>query len=389
MDFDLTPDQRALRDVVRDFARSTLTSGYLDRAQRAEFPWPEHQQVAKLGALGLLAGPEWGGEEAPDFELTGIVMEELAYADFNIANCVLPPLIITSILREFGSRAMQEEWMPGLVDGTQLVALGLTEPGSGSDAAAMRSTAVRTEHGWRINGEKTSVTAIPFARAAVIFAKTDKSAGAKGVSAFLVPLDSSGVSMGPIDDFGWLPVGRGSISMQNVEVPYEALIGGEGEAFRTVMNNFDFTRPLLALTGLGAAAASLDETVEYVQQREAFGSPLAKFEGISFPLAEHATYIDTARMLCYRTLWKRTKGLPHTADAAQSKWLGPKVAYDAITACLLTFGHYGYSTQFPHTQRLRDVLAVQIADGTAQVQKIVIARELFGRAFVPYASGPR
>lgn len=387
MDFGLTAEQSALRDVVRDFARTELAPGYVARACVPEFPWAEHQKLARLGVLGLLAGPEWGGEESPDYVMAGIAMEELAYADFNVANCMLPPLIITSILRHFGSRAMQDAWMPGLVDGTHMVALGLTEPGSGSDASAMRTTADRTDSGWRLNGEKTSVTAIPFAKAAIIFAKTDRSAGARGVSAFMVELDTPGVSLGSIADFGWLPVGRGTISLQDVDLPEDALIGEAGAAFRTVMNNFDFTRPLLALTGIGCAQASIDETAEYVKERRAFGSPLARFEGISFPLAEHSTYLDAARMICYRTLWKRTQGLPHTADAAQSKWLGPLVASSAINDCLLAFGHYGYSTEYAHTQRLRDVLAVQIADGTAQVQKIVIARELFGREFVPYGSG--
>jgi cyclohexanecarboxyl-CoA dehydrogenase len=384
MDFEFNEDQLALRSMVRSFARERLAEGYLERAAKAEFPWAQHQEVAQLGLLSLLAGPEWGGEENPDYLMPGIAMEEIAYADFNISNCMLPPLIITSILREFGSPAMQEEWMPGLVSGTRMVALGLTEPGSGSDAAAMRTTATRTEHGWRLNGEKTSVTAIPFAEGAVIFAKTDKTAGARGVSAFMVPLDSPGISMGPIQDFGWLPVGRGAISMQDVEIPYEALIGREGEGFRAVMSNFDFTRPLLALTGIGSAQASLDEAVEYVRSRITFGVPLAKNEGISFPLAEHTTYLDAARLICYRTLWKRNMGLPHTVDAAQSKWIGPLWATQAVHDCILMLGHYGYSTEYPHTQRMRDILAVQIADGTAQIQKIIIARDLFGRDFVPY-----
>jgi len=386
MDFEFNEDQLALQAMVRSFAREKLTDGYLERASKAEFPWEQHQEVARLGLLSLLAGPEWGGEAEPDYLMPGIAMEEIAYADFNVSNCMLPPLIITSILREFGSPAMQEEWMPGLVSGTRMVALGLTEPGSGSDAAAMRTTATRTEHGWRLNGEKTSVTAIPFAEGAIIFAKTDKTAGARGVSAFMVPLDSPGISMGPIRDFGWLPVGRGTISMQDVEIPHEALIGREGEGFRAVMSNFDFTRPLLALTGIGSAQASLDEAVEYVKTRVTFGAPLAKNEGISFPLAEHTTYLDAARLICYRTLWKRNKGLPHTVDAAQSKWLGPLLATQAVHDCILMLGHYGYSTEYPHTQRMRDVLAVQIADGTAQIQKIIIARDLFGREFVPYES---
>lgn len=381
MDFALSEQARALRDVVRTFAVKELAPGYLERARTAAFPWEQHRKVAGLGVLGLLAGPQWGGEEEPDFESCGIVMEELAYADFNVSNCVLPPLIVTSILRDHAPRPMQEEWMPRLVAGETMVALGLTEPGSGSDAAAMRTTARRRGSGWVINGEKTSITAIPYAEAAVIFARTDG-----GVSAFMVPMNLPGVQMSLINDPGWLPVGRGSIAMTDVELPSGALIGAEGDGFRVVMRNFDFTRPLLALTAIGCAQATLDETVEHVRTREAFGTTLSRFEGISFPLAEHATYLDMARMTCYRALWKRTRGLPHTADAAMSKWIGPMVSTRAIHDCLLLFGHYGYASEYPHEQRLRDVMAVEIADGTAQVQKIIISRELFGRDFLPYGT---
>jgi cyclohexanecarboxyl-CoA dehydrogenase len=389
MDFGLTEEQQAVRDAVRGFARKHLSSGYLERARRAEFPWEEHRQVAKLGVLGLLAGPEWGGEEKPDYTLCGLAMEELAYADFNVSNCVLPPLIITAILSQHASRRVQEQWIPGLVDGTHMVALGLTEPGSGSDAAAMRTHATRVDGGWRLNGEKTSITGVPFVNGAVVFARTDRERGAGGISAFMVPMDATGVTMTLIRDPGFLPVGRGSISLVDVEVPDDALIGELGDGFRVVMRNFDFTRPLLALTAIGCAQASLDETVEHVRQREAFGSTLSRFEGISFPLAEHATHLDLARLVCYRALWKRTQNLPHTADAAMAKWIGPLAGTRAIHDCLLTFGHYGYACEYPHEQRLRDAMAVEIADGTAQIQKIIIARELFGRDFVPYGSGSR
>lgn len=384
MDFSLTPEQAALRDAVRSFARKELAPTYLARAKVAEFPWDVHRRVAELGVLGMLAGPKWGGEEEPDYVAVGLAMEELAYADFNVANCALPPLIITSILRHHGSPRVQQDWMPGIVDGTQMVALGLTEPGSGSDAAALRTVADRTADGWRLNGEKTSATAVPYAQGAVIFATTDREAGAKGVTAFLVPTDAPGVSMSATQDPGWLPVGRGTISLTDVEVPDDAMVGGIGGGFKAVMNNFDFTRPLLALTAVGCAQASIDEAVQYAREREAFGSPLARFEGISFPLAEHTTHLEMARLLCYRTLWKRNAGLAHTADAAMTKWIGPLSSTRAIHDALLVFGNYGYASEFPHEQRLRDALAVEIADGTAQVQKIVIARELFGRDFVPY-----
>jgi len=384
---DLTDEQRAVRDVARSFARDRLAPGYLERARVADFPWDVQRQLGDLGFLGLLAGSEWGAGEESDFVACGLVMEEIAYADFNVANCILPTLIITSILGAHGSSEQRERWLPPLVAGEALVALGLTEPGSGSDAAAMHTVAEHTSTGWVLSGEKTSITGIPFAQAAVIFARTTGTGGASGVSAFLVPLDQDGVTTGSIADPGWLPVGRGTISLSEVHVPTSALIGAEGAGFRTVMNNFDFTRPLLALTAIGCAQATLDETVEHVRVREAFGSTLSRFEGISFPLAEHATWLELARMICYRALEKRSRGEAHTADAAMSKWVGPMVSSRAIHDCLLQFGHYGYSSEYPIEQRLRDVLAVEIADGTAQIQKIIIARELFGRDFIPYQTG--
>lgn len=386
MDFDLTPEQLALRDTVRSFARKELAAGYVTRAKAAEFPWAEHRKVARLGVLGMVAGSAWGGEDEPDFVAVGLAMEELAYADFNVSNCVLPALITTSILREHGSCEMQERWIPGIVAGEQLMALALTEPGSGSDAAGMRTTAVKTESGWRLNGEKTSITGIPYAQAAIVFATAGVGTGARGVSAFLVELDTPGVTIAATQDSGWLPVGRGTISMTDVHLPESALIGEPGAGFRTVMNNFDYTRPLLALTGIGTAQASLDEAVEHARHREAFGTTLARFEGVSFPLAEHTVHLESARLICYRALWKRSQGRPHTADAAMAKWIGPLAAGRALHDSLLTFGNFGYASEYPHEQRLRDVLAVEIADGTAQIQKIIIARELFGSDFVPYTT---
>jgi cyclohexanecarboxyl-CoA dehydrogenase len=180
-------------------------------------------------------------------------------------------------------------------------------------------------------------------------------------------------------------MGRGVLHLDQVRVPQEALIGPEGSAFRSVLAGFDFTRPLLALTGIGCAQSCLDDTAAYVRDRDAFGSPLARFEGVSFPLAEHSTTLEAARLLCYSTLWKRNAGKRHTAEAAMSKWYGPMVASQAVKDCLLLHGHYGYAREFGLEQRLRDVMAVEIADGTAQVQKMIIARERFGKDFLPYS----
>jgi cyclohexanecarboxyl-CoA dehydrogenase len=368
---------------VRSLARREFAPTYLARAQSTDFPWKALRSLSDLGLLHLLCPPEHGGPDEPAYVASGIAVEELAYADFNIANLLIPPMIITYILGQFGSQEMQATWLPALTAGETFVALGLTEPEVGSDAASLRTRATRVADGWLINGEKTSITAVPHAQACIVFARTG-GPGARGVSAFLVPLDVAGVSQASIPDPGWKPIGRGSITFDGVHVPDSAMIGGEGEAFSKVMAGFDFTRPLLALTAIGAAQASIDDAVEHVRRRTAFGAPLASFEGVSFPLAEHATKLVAARALCYQALQRRERGQPHTALAAMVKWLGPRNAMEAAHDCMLLMGHYGYTTDNPMEQRLRDIMAVEIADGTAQVQKIIIARQLFGRDFVPY-----
>lgn len=376
-------DQEDFRRAVRRLARDEFAPGYLARARTPEFPWTELKRMAALGVLSLLAGAEHGGPDDPEYVAAGLACEEIGYADFNLANALIPPYIVSFILTRFGSAEQRRRWLPRIVAGETFVALGLTEPEVGSDAGNLRTVARRDGDGWVLSGEKTSMTGIPFAEAAVVFARTS-GPGARGISAFLVPLDAPGVSQAVIPDTGWVPLGRGSVALQDVRLPADALVGGEGEGFRRVMAGFDFTRPLLALTAIGAAQHAVDEAAAWAARREAFGAPLARFEGVSFPLAEHATKLAAARALCYQALDRRAHGEPHTALAAMCKWYGPRVAFEAAHDCLLLHGHYGYTTDNPMEQRLRDIMSVEIADGTAQVQKIIVARELFGRSFLPY-----
>ena len=163
------------------------------------------------------------------------------------------------------------------------------------------------------------------------------------------------------------------------------MLGGEGDGFRQTMNGFDYSRAIIGLQCLAAAFASLEETWTYITEREAFGMPIAKFQGVTEPLAIAETQMTAARLLCYQTLWLRDQDLPHTSQAAMCKWWCPQLAFQVIHRCLLTHGHYGYSTDLPHEQRLRDVMGLQIGDGTEQIQKMIIAREKIGRVAVPYA----
>ncbi len=388
MDFGLSPDQIELRDAVRRMARRDLAPGYLERAKSTEFPWEAYRRVARLGLLGLLAGPGHNPLDHEDHLAAGLAVEELAYADFNLANAVIPVLLTSSLIARFGTAQMRERWLARLVGGEAYIAFGLTEPHSGSDAAALRTTATADGDSYVLTGEKTSVTMLAHAEAMFVTAQTVRDGTSLGVSGFLVDLSADGIATSGIPDTGWRPLGRGIVHFDDVRVPASARIGAEGAAFRSVLAGFDFTRPLLALTGIGCAQACVDQTARYVADREAFGSPLASFEGVSFPLAEHSTTLEAARLLCYAALWLRDEQRPHSAEASMSKWYGPVVASAAVKDCLLLHGHYGYAEEFGLEQRLRDVMAVEIADGTAQVQKIVIARERFGRHFVPYGKRP-
>jgi cyclohexanecarboxyl-CoA dehydrogenase len=385
VDFAFSADQLSVRDAVREFARAELSPGYLARAKSPEFPWKAHRQVASLGVFGLLAGPEHNPLPAEDFVAVGLVAEELGYADFNLANAAIPVMLMSSLIARHGTPDVRERWLEPMIEGTTFVGLGLTEPEAGSDVSSIRTTATAVGDEYVLRGEKTSVTMLAHAQALVVVAKTLRAGEYAGASAFVVPMDLPGISRSPISDPGWLPLGRGVLHLDGVRVSASARLGEEGSAFRSVLSGFDFTRPLLTLTGLGCAQASVEETARYLTQRQVFGSPLASFEGASFLLAEHATHLEAARLLCYSALWRRSSGLAHTAPAAMAKWYGPLHAGAAIRDCLLLHGNFGYSAELPFEQRLRDVLALEIADGTAQIQKIIIARELFGPEFVPYA----
>jgi cyclohexanecarboxyl-CoA dehydrogenase len=214
----------------------------------------------------------------------------------------------------------------------------------------------------------------------VVFARTGRLAdGAHGVSAFLVPADAPGLTATRFADLGERAIGRGSLFFDDVRVPADHRLGAEGSGFVQVMQGFDFSRALIALQCLAVARTSLDETWAHIGERSAFGKKLAAFQGVTFPLAEFETYVEAARLLCYRTLWLKDQGLPHTAEAAMSKWWAPKLAFDVVHKCLLLHGHAGYGTDLPYEQRLRDVLGLQIGDGTAEIMKLIIARTKGGR----------
>jgi len=384
MHFAFSDEQQAIGETARRYAAERLAPHYARREAEARI---EPGLIEEMGTLGLL-GADLPAEvcgHGLDSVTAGIIIEAIAYGDMNVAYLQLLASLEGSLLARHAVPEVARTVVPEICAGRSVVALGLTEPGGGSDAANLQLRARRDGNGYVLDGEKTSISLITQADRIILFARTGaQEARAAGVSAFLVPLDADGISRSAFDDVGSAAVGRGSVFFDGVRVPAAAMLGEEGQGFHQVMTGFDYSRALIGLQCLAAARASLDETWVYITEREAFGKPIAAYQGVTQPLAEAETELEAARLLCYKTLWLRDQDLPHTKEAAMCKWWGPKVAFEVIHRCLLTHGHYGYTTDLPHQQRLRDVMGLQIGDGTAQIQKMIIAREKAGRITVPY-----
>jgi cyclohexanecarboxyl-CoA dehydrogenase len=379
-----TDDQVALRDVARRFARERLLPDYQKREKVGKLDREMVREMGRVGLLGIDLAEEYGGLGASGVS-AGMVIEELGYGDFNMSNVALDVSLIGAIITR-AHRELAHAWVPKMVTGEKIVGVCLTEPSVGSDAANLRVRCRREGDDYVLNGEKTSITFADSADAFVVFARTGKPEdGAAGVTAVLVPCDAPGVERTRHDDVGSIIIGRGSVFFDNVKIPVMNRLGDEGKGFSQVMQGFDYSRALIALQCIGSAQASIDEAWAYTTQREAFGGPIAQFQGVTFPLVEQETQLAAVRELSYHALALRDAKRPHTAEAAMVKWLGPKTAFEAIHQSLLTFGHYGFSKDTPHQQRMRDVMGLQIGDGTAGIMKLIVARERVGRAAVQYA----
>ena len=383
MDLAFSPEQDELVRTLRQFARRELAprSAHWDRT--GEFPWEAWRRMGELGLLGLRVPEAYGGQRA-DFLTFGIAMEEIGRGDFSCTYGIQLAGLAGEILGRSGSEAIKTRWLPPTATGEAVVALALTEPGAGSDAANLACRAERDGDGYVITGEKSGISLGMAAHAAIVFARTDPAGRARGVTAFLVPLDVPGVSRSPLRDMGTRAIGRAVLAFDHVRLPASHRLGEEGTGFYQVMQGFDYNRIGIALACLGVAQQSVEETMGYVKERKAFGHALARFQGVSFPIAEAATHLEACRWLCYRALWLADHGRPHTKESAMTKWWGPRLAVDTIHQCLLLHGHYGYTDELPFEQRMRDVIGLEIGDGASEVMKMVVARELMGRESLPY-----
>jgi len=385
VDTTLNEQQEAFREAARRFATEKLAPHYQKRATEHRL---DRAILSEMGALGLIGVdiPEAYGGLGESSVTAGVIIEQIAYADFNASYVQLLASLMGGMVAQHATPDIAKEWLPKVTRGEAIIGLGLTEPRGGSDAANLILRAEKSGNGYRLNGEKTSMSGADQCEAAVIFARTGRvEDGARGVSAFFVDLNQKGITRTHFADIGTKPVGRGSMFFDDVFVPAECLMAEENKGFSKIMTGFDYSRALIGLECIGPAQASVDEAWQYSRERTAFERPIAQFQGVSFPLAEAETQLTMMRQLCFHTLSLRDRRLPHTAEAAMCKWYVPKTTCEIIHQCLLTHGHYGYTTDLPFHQRYLDVMGLQIGDGTAQIQKLVIAREKVGRVAVQYA----
>lgn len=382
-EFGFTEAQEIFRNHVRDFTRKELMPTARERVKLNRVPREVIKKLADIGFLGLRIPEKYGGQMA-DIVTGGIASEETARSDIGVPYMILLSSFGAECLAQCPEEA-QAEWMPLLCNGEKTACLSLTEPDTGSDAVAIKARATRDGDNYILNGEKTAITLGMQAGVACIFVKTDPTApGARGITGFFVPLDLPGIEKSAYADMGHTCVERGSVFMDNVRLPAKYRIGDEGKGFYVVMGAFDWIRVYLCLHALGQAAQSIDEAIEYAKQRKAFNKPIAKFEAVSFRLVDSLVKIEAAKLLCYKALWLMDQGQRATKEAAMAKSFAPAVAIEACNNAMLTFGHVGYSSEHIIEQRLRDVYGYQFADGTIDIQRVVMVRDFIGRDYLAY-----
>ena len=378
MDFSLTQDQKMVRDMVREFATKELEPIAAEIDESREFPKATIKKMAELGLMGVVIPEEYGGA-GMDFTTLAIICEEISRvcATHGVITAVTNSLCAWPIYH-FGTEEQRKKYLPDLTSGKKLGAIGITEPNAGSDPASMETTAVDKGDHWVLNGTKAWITNAEAAETFVVFAYTNPEERHKGMSAFIIEKDFEGFSIGKHENLmGIRATGNTELIMDECKVPKENLLGGEGNGFKVVMGTLDVSRIDIGAQGVGISQGAIDASVKYAKERVQFGKPIAEFEMIQDMIAQMATRTDAARLLVYRAASMKDAGAQRfTREAAMAKYyasqVGREVAYDAIQI----HGALGYDKSYPMERIYRDVKLDEIGEGTSEIQKIVISRNI-------------
>jgi alkylation response protein AidB-like acyl-CoA dehydrogenase len=379
MDFELSEDHRMLRDTVRAFCEEKVRPQARQWDETGEFPFEVVRELGEMGCMGVTVPEELGGAGMDPLALA-IVIEEIARQDGSLALTVASHNGLgSSHIRYFGTEAQKKRWIPDLAQGKKLAAWGLTEAGSGSDAAGLRTTAERKGDGWILNGSKMWITQGTVGDVWVILASTDKSKKQKGITAFVVEKGTPGFSANQIHGkLGMRSSDTAELVLENVEVPDDQRIGEVDMGFIDTLQILDRGRITIGALSVGLARGALEEAAQYARDREAFGRPIGKFQAIQWKIADMATELEVARLLVHQAAYLAGAGKPFGKEASMAKLFASEIATRACSEAIQIHGGYGYTNEFPVERYFRDAKLCEIGEGTSEVQRMIIARHMLG-----------
>lgn len=373
----LSEEQVLLRDTARDVAQNLLAPGAAERDREARFPKDELAELGKLGFMGALVPEEWGGAGA-DHVGYALALEEIAAGDGSVSTILSVHNSVGCVpILKFGSQEQKERFLKPMAAGKMLSCFCLTEPGAGSDAAAIKTRAVRHGNRWVLNGTKQFITSGSTAQVAIVFAVTDPAAGRKGISAFIVPTDTAGYRVARLEHkLGQRASDTAQLVFEDMELTPDLMLGQEGEGYRIALSNLEGGRIGIAAQALGMARAAYEAALAYAQERVSFGQKIIEHQAVAFRLADMATQLAASRGLILDAAQRRDDGKPCLRQAAMAKLFASEMAERVCSDAIQIHGGYGYLADFPVERIYRDVRVCQIYEGTSDIQRLVIAREL-------------
>lgn len=373
----LNEAQKMVQDMLRDYSQTKLKPTAAERDKTARFPAQELKDLGALGALGMTISEEWGGA-GMDYVSLVLALEEIAAGDGAISTIVsVQNSLPCGITQRYGTEQQKQQYLTKLATGEMLGCFCLTEPQAGSDASALECQAIRDGDEWVINGTKQFITSGKYADVALVFAVTDKSAGKKGISCFLVPTKTSGYIVSRIEEkMGQHCSDTATIIFDHCRIPADHLLGKEGDGYKIALSNLESGRIGIAAQCVGMARAALDAAVEYANERKAFGVEIVQHQAVAFRLADMATKIEAARQLILHAATLKDAGLPCLKEASMAKLFASEMAEKVCSDAIQIHGGYGYVSDFPVERIYRDVRVSQIYEGASDIQRLVIAREV-------------
>ncbi|MCI0570088.1 MAG: acyl-CoA dehydrogenase family protein [Myxococcaceae bacterium] len=379
MGFELSEHQRGLQRLAYEFARDVVRPAAPHHDETGEWPDEVLRKAWELGLLNVHVPESCGGLGLGTFD-GALIDEEMGWGCTGISTAMTANSLAQVPVIVAGTEEQKRKWLSPFIEAPLLCSYAVTEPGAGSDVAGLKTTAVRKGDKYVLNGQKMWITGAGHASWFFVLAKTDATAAHKGMTGFLVNAKSAGVTVGKKENnMGQRASDTRGITFEDVEVPVEARLGAEGEGFKIAMKAFDHTRPLVAAAAVGLARSATEHAISYAKERKAFGKPIGEFQGISFMIADMAADVEAARLLVWKAAWEIDQGRRNTLTAAMAKKCAADWAMRIATDAVQVFGGYGFNKEYPVEKLMRDAKIMQIYEGTSQIQRVIIARELFSR----------